>query len=58
MKNINGDEKLAYLRNKIENKEHFTSEDILTLSFIPLMSGSESRSKRTLESIELAENIL
>lgn len=57
MKNLNGDEKLEYLRNKINRGEHFTAEDILTLSFIPLMSGKESRSRRALESIELAEKI-
>ena len=57
MKNINGDEKLEYLRDKILKSEKLTGEDILTLTFIPLMGGKESRSKRTLESIELADKI-
>ncbi|MCB2288523.1 DUF4351 domain-containing protein [Clostridium sp. CS001] len=57
MKDLNGDEKLELLRGKIENKEHLTGNDILTLSFIPLMSSKESRSKRALQSIELADNI-
>lgn len=57
MKNLNGDEKLEYLRSKINKGEHFTAEDILTLSFIPLMSGKESRSSRALESIELADKM-
>lgn len=57
MKNLNGDEKLEYLKNKINKGEHFTAKDILTLSFIPLMSGKESRSKRVLDSIELADKI-
>lgn len=57
MKNLNGDEKLQYLRNKIHNKEHITAEDILTLTFIPLMHSSVNRSTRALESIELADDI-
>jgi hypothetical protein len=57
MKDLNGDEKLELLRDKIERKEHLTGEDILTLSFIPLMSSKESRSKRALQSIELADTI-
>jgi len=57
MKDLNGDEKLESLRDKIERKEHLTGDDILTLSFIPLMSSKESRSKRALQSIELADTI-
>lgn len=57
MKNLNGDEKLDYLREKISKGKRLTEEDILTLTFIPLMAGKESRSKRALESIELADNI-
>ena len=37
MKDLNGDQKLEILQNKIKRKEHLTGEDILTLSFIPLM---------------------
>ncbi|WP_315119157.1 DUF4351 domain-containing protein [uncultured Clostridium sp.] len=54
MKNLDGDEKLEYLKNKIEREETLNAEDIVALSFIPLMRGKESRSKRTLDSIELA----
>ncbi|MBK1809490.1 DUF4351 domain-containing protein [Clostridium sp. YIM B02505] len=57
MKNLNGDEKLEMLKNKIRNNEKLTSEDILTLSFIPLMSSKLSKSERTLEGIELANSI-
>jgi hypothetical protein len=57
MKNLNGDEKLEMLKNKIRNKEKLTSDDILTLSFIPLMSSKISKSERTLEGIELANSI-
>ncbi|WP_097028291.1 DUF4351 domain-containing protein [Clostridium peptidivorans] len=57
MKSLNGDEKLEYLREKISKDEKLTGEDILTLTFIPLMNGKESRSKRALASIELADKI-
>lgn len=57
MKNIDGDEKLQYLKSKIERNEQLTGEDIVNLSFIPLMRGKDSRSKRTLDSIELAGKI-
>lgn len=57
MRELDGDEKLEYLRNKISIGEHLSGKDILTLSFIPLMKGKESKGKRTLESIELAEKI-
>lgn len=57
MKNLNGDEKLKYLSEKILKRESLTEQDILSLTFLPLMSGKESKSKRTLESIELADKI-
>ncbi|MBP2023431.1 hypothetical protein J2Z44_003268 [Clostridium punense] len=57
MKNLDGDEKIEYLRNKINNKEHLTDEDILNLTFIPLMKTKMSKSERALESIELASKI-
>jgi predicted transposase/invertase (TIGR01784 family) len=57
MKNINGDEKLEYLRNKIMKGDTLTGHDILTLTLVPLMGGKKSRSKRTLESIELADKM-
>ena len=53
MKKLDGDEKLEYLQNKILKGENLTGEDILTLSFIPLMSGKSSRSERTLKSLDL-----
>lgn len=43
MKNINGDEKLKYLTSKIYNKEKLTKDDILSMTFLPLMRGNESR---------------
>ena len=58
MKELDGDEKLEYLGNKINSKEHLSDDDIITLSLVPLMSGKESRSQRTIKSIELADKIL
>ncbi|MEA5007185.1 DUF4351 domain-containing protein [Clostridium tyrobutyricum] len=57
MKNINGDEKLKYLTSKIHNKEKLTKDDILSMTFLPLMRGSESRGQRAIKSIELAQSI-
>lgn len=57
MKKLDGDEKLEYLHNKILQGEVLNAEDILTLSFIPLMSGKASRSERTLKSIDLADKL-
>jgi len=57
MKNLDGDAKLKYLAEKINKGEHLTNEDILNLTLVPLISGKESRSERTIKSIELAENI-
>ncbi|WP_461205608.1 hypothetical protein [Clostridium sp. DL1XJH146] len=42
---------------KIEKGLKLTDEDLLSLSFLPLMKGSVNRDKRAIESIELAENI-
>ncbi|MBE6059474.1 MAG: DUF4351 domain-containing protein [Clostridium sulfidigenes] len=57
MKNLNGDEKLEYLRGKISKGEKLTGEDILTLTFLPLMRSKKNKSDVTIESIELAERI-
>lgn len=57
MGSLNGDEKLEYIEEKILNKQNLTPEDILTLTLVPLMGGKESRSTRTLHSIDLAEKI-
>ena len=57
MKNLNGDEKLEYLREKISKGEKLTGEDILTLTFLPLMRSKKNKSDVTIESIELAERI-
>jgi len=55
MKNLDGDKKLEYLKEKILNGEKLTGEDILTLTFLPLMSTKRNKGNITIESIELAE---
>lgn len=57
MNNLDGDAKLKYLQDKVENKETLNSKDILTLTLLPLMKGSKSKSQRTIDSIELAEKV-
>ena len=54
MKDLNGDEKLEYLSEKIEKGKTLTEEDILTLTLLPLMDSKKSKSDRTIESIQLA----
>lgn len=57
MNNLNGDSKLEYIRQKIENNIPLGRQDIMILSFIPLMASKKSKSEITLESIDLAKNI-
>ncbi|MHC1682290.1 MAG: DUF4351 domain-containing protein [Clostridiaceae bacterium] len=57
MKNLNGDEKLEILENKIINNESLTGEDIMSLTLMPLMSGKTTKGERAIKSIELASKI-
>jgi len=57
MNSIDGDEKYNYLKNKIDNNEELTNEEVLGLTFIPLMKGKLTRTERTIRSIELADKI-
>jgi hypothetical protein len=57
MKDLNGDERLKTVEDKIINRQKLLPEDMLNLSFVPLMRGSENTSLRTLKSIELANKI-
>lgn len=57
MSNLDGDEKYQYLENKIESNEELTKEDVVVLTFIPLMKSKRKREEMTLSSIELAEQI-
>lgn len=57
MNKIDGDTTLNILRNKIQNHSSLSGQDILSLSLLPLMRGTETKSKRLIESIELSNNI-
>ncbi len=57
MKNLDGDSKLNNIKYKVDNNIELTEQDIITLSFIPLMSSIKSKSEITLESIEIANEI-
>ena len=55
MSSFDGDSKLQNIKDKVENNIELTEQDIMTLSFIPLMSSEKSKSEITLESIEIAK---
>ena len=57
MKNLDGDKTKETLFHKISNNIELTSEDILSLTFLPLMRSNESREDRVLESIKMADSI-
>ena len=58
MKNLNGDEKLNIIQNKISENQDLSDEDILTIALSPLMNGKLTKSERTMKSINLADSIL
>jgi predicted transposase/invertase (TIGR01784 family) len=57
MSSLDGDKKYSELKSKIEAGKELTNEEILSLTFLPLMSGKEDKSARTIKSIELASKI-
>lgn len=57
MNKIDGDSTLNILKNKIQTSSPLTGQDILALSLLPLMRGTETKSMRLIESIELSNNI-
>lgn len=57
MSNLDGDASYENLKEKIDKNETLTKEEILSLTFIPLMSSRENKSKQTIKSIELAEQM-
>jgi len=54
---FDGDSKLENIKQKVENNIELTEQEIMTLSFIPLMTTRKSKSDITLESLEVAKNI-
>lgn len=57
MKSLDGDKTKKYLQSKIQDNKKLTKEDILSLTFLPLMKSNISKEERVLESIKMAENI-
>jgi hypothetical protein len=57
MSNIDGDENYRYLKDKIIKGEPLTNEDIMKLTFIPLMRTDKDKGDITIDCIELANNI-
>ncbi|SHJ10410.1 protein of unknown function [Clostridium cavendishii DSM 21758] len=57
MSKLNGDENYERIKTKVDNGEELTEQDIMTLSFIPLMESEKSKSDITLDSIEIAKDI-
>lgn len=57
MKNLNSDEKLNIIQNKVSENQDLLDEDILTIALSPLMNGKLTKSERTMKSINLADSI-
>lgn len=57
MKSLDGDEKLEYLKEKILDGQHLSDEDVVNLTFIPLMRSKENKTTITIKCIELADMI-
>ena len=57
MSDFDGDSKLENIKQRVENNIELTDQEIMTLSFIPLMTTRKSKSDITIESLEVAKNI-
>jgi hypothetical protein len=57
MVNIDGDEKYSSIKIKINNGEELTVDDIVILTFIPLMKSNLSKGTRAMNSLNLAKSI-
>lgn len=57
MKNLNGDETLKKLKYKVENNIQLNEQDIMNLSFIPLMSTAKTKGEIIVDSLEVANKI-
>ena len=57
MNQLNGDEKLKEIQFKIKNNIELTQNDIMALSFIPLMNNKINKSDIIIKSIEVAQEI-
>lgn len=57
MNKLDGDKRLEEITYKIENGIELTKNDIISLSFIPLMHSVKTKSDLTIDSIEAAKDI-
>jgi len=57
MVNIDGDEKYSSIKSKINNGEELNVNDIVVLTFIPLMKSNVSKGTRAMNSLNLAKSI-
>jgi predicted transposase/invertase (TIGR01784 family) len=57
MTSYNGDAVLEDIKNKIENNKELTSQDIMKLTFSPIMGGVKHKAQRAIESIELVKTL-
>lgn len=57
MVNIDGDEKYSNIKSKIDNGEELNINDIVVLTFIPLMKSNVSKGTRAMNSLNLAKSI-
>lgn len=57
MYGIDGDEKYEKLKKKVANDEELDRQDILSLTFLPLMKSEKEKNERVLEAIELAKRV-
>lgn len=57
MKNLDGDKKFEEVKIKVEAGQSLNENDMLNLTFVPLMTSSRSRVDRAIDSIRLANEI-
>lgn len=57
MTNYNGDQVLEDIRHKINSNIELTNQDIMNLTFAPIMGGIKHKAERAIESIELVKNV-
>ena len=57
MVNYNGDQVLEDIQNKIKSNLQLTNQDIMKLTFCPIMGGIKQKVQRAIESIELVKNV-
>lgn len=57
MNNLDGDATYNILKDKVSKGEYLTNEELLSLTFIPLMNSKEDKSIQTIKSIELAKEM-